>query len=419
MNLENNNILPFINISDQIISDKQISAEETLLHKQKFIDACNNDDHELVRTLINKNLIDLNSSEAKDGFFAAIDNKNIEIVSLLLENKLFGARDLENLALLYASALSNEKMVRYLLTQTKITEKERNKAFLKACEKDDKDIVALFLKDKHFDPANSQNAGIIEACEKKSINVIPLLLADPRINPADQNHAALKKVWYSHYEIPDLLLLDERMTSTFEDFLLSNLFMDKSGFFKLGDIPIFFDRSLSQLPEIPYLGNSLLKNPLIRKMLLLNLHILIHELGHVLAYKLVYKVNSRVTVGMNDLSGFTAPFPKNKIQTTPLKETLVALAGPVTHVAMSSLQVFSGALLKGTPFWPIGLASGAIGAIQITGEVAYAVLSIKSGGGDFADISRQGKLFLVAATIALFAQVYFSIMMTSAILTHE
>lgn len=132
------------------------------------------------------------------------------------------------------------------------------------------------------------------------------------------------------------------------------------------------------------------------------LHTMVHEMGHALTAKL-FNVHSSIKININNCIGCTQ---YNNYKKLPLlKDSLVALAGPLADVIFSVSIIF--AAFFASPFITVPVSTFfALGAaIWITGELYYALDSLNSGDGDFANIGRNGNLHLLFATVALITPV--------------
>jgi ankyrin repeat protein len=89
--------------------------------------------------------------------------------------------------------------------------------FLKAVENNDINKVTLFLNDNEIDPAYNDNYAILYACNHGFYNIVKLLLNDKRVGLARQKHRKIVLNSASkegHIEIVKLLLKDKRVNPT-------------------------------------------------------------------------------------------------------------------------------------------------------------------------------------------------------------
>lgn len=164
---------------------------------------------------------------------------------------------------------------------------------------------------------------------------------------------------------------------------------------------------LSPIRLLGYCATTCLNNKAFRLLSFGYLHTFVHEMGHALAHKILGSQSVYIKVDVSSCCGCTGG---NSANGSKFREFIGVIAGPVTDMAFSSIQLVAAAALRSYVGAPVAgfVAGGAI--MWMTGELFYAFYStVNQDNGDFGRISRMGILPFAAATAALVGTFAFGI----------
>jgi ankyrin repeat protein len=192
---------------------------ELFQHVEPFISnnfpvqwAAENGEVEMVRHLLNNNLVDPSAGN-NYAILQATENGHIEVVRLLLSDERVDPSDNENIAIRWASQYGYIEIVRLLLSDERVDPSDRKNCAIRwASANGHIEIVRLLLSDERVDPSDYRNDAIGQASANGHIEIVKLLLSDERVDPSDnENYAVSEASAYRHEEVVRLLLSDERV----------------------------------------------------------------------------------------------------------------------------------------------------------------------------------------------------------------
>lgn len=130
------------------------------------------------------------------GFFealdAAVNSNDLELVDIILNNRLFNHADEDALGFRTAAEFGLVEHVRRGLTSPFIDPGIlENEAVRLAAFQGHAETVRLLMSDPRIDPSDCDNEALIEAAKLGLLDVVTVLLEDERVNPSCRNFEAL------------------------------------------------------------------------------------------------------------------------------------------------------------------------------------------------------------------------------------
>ena len=200
-------------------------------------EAYKNGDMEMVRLLLADPTVALEDEEqwlVDKIIEMIIDEKDVELVEILLKHPLVDPITLGNYVLREACRHGYIEMVKLFLSDPRVDPTCENDGtpLSEACENGHVEVVKLLLADPRVDPSRYDhglsNYAISLACKNGHVEVVKLLLADPRVDPSREDRHGLSNnaiglaCKNNHVEVVKLLLVDLRVDPSRYDHGLNN-----------------------------------------------------------------------------------------------------------------------------------------------------------------------------------------------------